>query len=350
MDENINSGSLQSVVLLVDDQAMIAEGIKRMLQDERDITLHYCQDPMDAMNMAVEVNATVILQDLVMPDVDGMTLVRFYRNHPMIKDTPVIVLSSKEDAKTKSEAFSNGANDYLVKLPDKIELIARIRAHSKSYTAQKERDDAFRKLRSMQDEISRANAELEEKNKILHRMSTYDGLTNIPNRRCFDEALAKEWEQALREKTTLSLIMVDIDFFKPYNDFYGHQGGDDCLQKVARVMDETIKRESDLVARYGGEEFSVIMPNTDADGAMKIANELCNAVQAGKFPHEKSKVSEFVSISLGVATVHNGQGFEAKHLLLVADKALYEAKESGRNHAEHMIFEDVSPDELNEAV
>ena len=114
-----------------------------MLADQDDIVFHYCQNPADAIKTATEIGATILLQDLVMPDVDGMTLVRFYRNNPTTRDTPVIVLSTKEDPKIKSEAFETGASDYLVKLPDKIELIARIRAHSKSYIAQKERDEAF---------------------------------------------------------------------------------------------------------------------------------------------------------------------------------------------------------------
>jgi len=139
-----------AVVLLVDDQAMVAEGIRRMMADQPDIQFHYCPDPKQAIQQAVNVKATVILQDLVMPDVDGMTLVRFYRNNPATRDIPVIVLSSKDDAKVKSDAFYQGATDYLVKLPEKIELLARIRAHTKSYLAQKERDEAFSTLRKLQ--------------------------------------------------------------------------------------------------------------------------------------------------------------------------------------------------------
>ena len=327
-------------VLLVDDQAMIAEGIRRMLAEEADIAMHYCAEPMNAVSMAIEVGATTILQDLVMPEVDGMTLVRFYRNHPKLKDTPVIVLSSKEDAKTKSEAFENGANDYLVKLPDKIELIARIRAHSKSYVAQQERDEAFEKMRSMQDEISKANEELEEKNKMLHKLSTMDGLTGIANRRCFDETLVKEWDRGRRNGTVMSLIMVDIDFFKPYNDHYGHQGGDDSLQAVAQTLESALKRAGDIVCRYGGEEFTVVMPNTDAEGAQLVAEDIRAAVQAKELPHEKSQVSDFVSISLGVSTVVPSEKYTSKQMILVADSALYFAKHNGRNRYHHIAVED----------
>jgi len=333
----------QCIVLLVDDQAMIAEGIRRMLADQPDITLHYCDDPMDAVNQAVSMQATTILQDLVMPDVDGMTLVRFYRNHPILKDTPIIVLSSKEDPKVKSQAFENGANDYLVKLPDKIELIARIRAHSKTYRVQKERDEAFKKLYAMQAEISRANEALAEKNRALEKLSTMDGLTGIANRRCFDERLAQEWQRASRTSTPLSLIMVDIDFFKPYNDCYGHQGGDVCLQQVAKALDVAVPRANDLVARYGGEEFVVVMPNTEAEGAQKMAAALNQAVQAEKLRHEKSTVSDYVSISCGVSTIIPSSEYTSKQLLMVADSALYRSKESGRNQYQYMAFEDADP-------
>ncbi|MBU1105298.1 MAG: SpoIIE family protein phosphatase [Candidatus Riflebacteria bacterium] len=138
-------------VLLVDDQPIVAETVRRMLVPEKDIIFHYCQNPADAMKMATEISPTIILQDLVMPDIDGLTLVKFYRKHPQLKDIPLIVLSSKEEATTKAEAFALGANDYLVKLPDKIELIARIRYHSKGYIALLERNDAYQALKKSQE-------------------------------------------------------------------------------------------------------------------------------------------------------------------------------------------------------
>lgn len=312
------------VVLLVDDQQIVYEAIRRMLESESSIKLHYCDDPKKAVDMAVEVKPTTILQDLVMPDIDGMTLVRFYRNHPALNNTPVIVLSSKEDPKDKSEAFSNGASDYLVKLPDKIELIARIQAHSRSYLAQQQRDEAFRELRELQ-------KELEAKNVELQRLSAIDGLTGIPNRRSFDEYIAKEWRRAVREETCLALLLIDIDFFKKYNDGYGHQGGDDCLRKVASALAGTMRRSSDMVARYGGEEFAVVLPNTDLDGAVVIAEELRLSVEQLALKHEFSDVGGIVSISLGAAGIPPQCGEDCASLIALADEALYSAKEAGRN-------------------
>jgi sigma-B regulation protein RsbU (phosphoserine phosphatase) len=141
-------------VLLVDDQPIVGEMVRRMLAPESDIVFHYCQDPTRAVIMAAEISPTVILQDLVMPDIDGLTLVRFYRKHPKVQDVPLIVLSTKEEATTKAEAFALGANDYLVKLPDRIELVARIRYHSRGYINLLERNEAYAKLLKSQQELA----------------------------------------------------------------------------------------------------------------------------------------------------------------------------------------------------
>src|SRR3569623_1533489 len=163
-------------VLLVDDQAIVAEAIRRMLATEENLEYHYCADPARAIAEAVEFQPTVILQDLVMPDIDGMMLLRFFRANPVTKNIPIIVMSSKEDPKIKSEAFELQASDYLVKIPDKIELIARVRAHTRSYLAQQQRDEAYRALRDLQ-------IELEKKNKELQRLSSLGGLTGVAHRR-----------------------------------------------------------------------------------------------------------------------------------------------------------------------
>lgn len=141
-------------VLLVDDQPIVGETVRRMLAPEQDITFHFCSDPAKAMEKALEIGPTLVLQDLVMPDVDGLTLVKFYRAHPKLKDVPLIVLSSKEEATTKAEAFAVGANDYLVKLPDRIELVARIRYHSQGYITLLERNDAYAALVKSQQELA----------------------------------------------------------------------------------------------------------------------------------------------------------------------------------------------------
>jgi len=323
-----------AVVLLVDDQPMVAEGIRRMIADEPDIDFHYCSDPRKAVQQATEVHATVILQDLVMPDVDGLTLVRFYRNNPATSNIPVIVLSSKDDPNIKSDAFSQGATDYLVKLPEKIELLARIRAHARSYLAHKERDQAFNALSKMQAQLETMNQELARSNQELQRLSSLDGLTGVANRRQFDETLEQEWQRAIRANMPLSLLFADIDFFKRYNDHYGHQAGDDTLKKVAEALKKTVHRPADLVSRYGGEEFVMVLPDTLLEGAVAVAHKVLNGVRNLNIPHENAEDSDRVTLSIGVATLHPREGEEPETLVEIADKALYRAKESGRNQVE----------------
>jgi diguanylate cyclase (GGDEF)-like protein/PAS domain S-box-containing protein len=167
--------------------------------------------------------------------------------------------------------------------------------------------------------------------KALERLSTMDGLTGIANRRHFDEFLDREWRRAARDKGKLSLVMCDIDFFKRYNDTYGHQKGDECLEKVAGVLNGTINRPGDLVARYGGEEFAVVLPDTDREGATRVAQTLQAKIEAMGLPHESSTVNKVVTISLGVATVSPAPGSSPGTLVAAADQALYQAKHTGRN-------------------
>lgn len=338
MSENSAKHSLQEhkiTILLIDDQAMIAEAVRRALSSENDIDFHYCQDPTKAIKLASEINATVILQDLVMPEIDGLMMVRYFRVNKATSKIPIIVLSTKEEATIKSEAFKLGANDYMVKLPDKIEMIARIRYHSRAYINQLERDEAFRALEESRQKLAEAN-------RTLQKLSSLDGLTGIANRRSFDEILKKEWNRAVRAEKSIGLIMLDIDFFKLYNDHYGHQGGDDCLKKVAKGLESAIHRETDFLARYGGEEFSAVLPDTDLNGAVKVAEEMRLAIQNLKLEHAKSKVADFVSISIGVSAIVPLQGMEPEALIAAADQALYRAKEDGRNRVKSGKITDLS--------
>lgn len=168
------------------------------------------------------------------------------------------------------------------------------------------------------------------RDELEHQMMK-DGLTGINNRRCFDDVIAKEWPRMLREQKPISLIMMDIDFFKPYNDEYGHLLGDDCLRKIARCLEESLLRPSDTVARYGGEEFGCILPDTSAEGAYLVAKSLQQAVANLKIPYEKSPVSQYVTLSMGVSTMEPSDGGSFTTLVKRADDLLYEAKKKGRN-------------------
>ncbi|RDH81228.1 MAG: diguanylate cyclase response regulator [endosymbiont of Galathealinum brachiosum] len=314
-------------IMLVDDQPIIAEGIRRMLANETDMELTYIEDPALAIESAVDLDATIILQDLVMPDADGMTLLRFYKANHETRDIPVIVLSSKEEATTKSEAFSYGASDYLVKLPDEIELIARIRSHAKNYILQKERDSAFYAL-------SQLKKQLESSNKQLHKLSMQDGLTGISNRRHFDEQLESDMDDARENQTPVTLILMDIDYFKVFNDSYGHQLGDECLKEVGALLAKACFNPQDMAARYGGEEFVVLLPGTTEINALKVAKRFAESLKKAQIEHKDSDANEYVTVSMGIATHDKGSKYDVKSLIEDADKALYKAKENGRNRVE----------------
>jgi two-component system, cell cycle response regulator len=181
--------------------------------------------------------------------------------------------------------------------------------------------------------IQRRQAEdqLRQLNLELKRLANLDGLTQVANRRRFDDYLAQEWKRSLREEQYLSLILCDVDYFKAYNDSYGHLAGDECLQKVAQTMSENVKRPADLVARYGGEEFVVVLPNTPAKGAHQVAATLKHQLEELQLPHAQSLVKPYVTMSLGVASVIPRSNLSLEDLIACADVALYEAKRQGRN-------------------
>jgi two-component system chemotaxis family response regulator WspR len=324
LDDVKTSDENAAMVLLVDDQAMIGEAVRRGLANQDNIDFHFCADPHQAIHQAELIKPTVILQDLVMPGLDGLTLVREYRNNPLTRDIPIIVLSTKEDPLVKSAAFAAGANDYLVKLPDTIELVARIRYHSRSYMTLLQRDEAYRALRVSQQQLLDTNL-------VLQRLMNSDGLTGLSNRRHFDEYLELEWRRAMREQGQLSLMMIDVDYFKAFNDSFGHLEGDEALRQVGKAIRASSSRPSDLPARYGGEEFAVVLPNTSPGGARLLAEKLRQTVAGMNIPHNAPVPGSVLTVSIGLSTVVPEVGSHSRQLIQSADKGLYAAKHNGRN-------------------
>jgi diguanylate cyclase (GGDEF)-like protein len=181
--------------------------------------------------------------------------------------------------------------------------------------------------------VKERTRELEQANQMLARFSYLDAVTGIANRRNFDDGLELEWRRLNREPGPLSLVMIDIDHFKPFNDTYGHQKGDECLKLVAQTLRHTLHRPGDLCARYGGEEFGVILPGTDAQGALGVAESLREAVEGLAVPHSGSSVAAVVTISVGVAALMPEDGGSGQALIEAADKALYQSKHTGRNRS-----------------
>jgi diguanylate cyclase (GGDEF)-like protein len=192
------------------------------------------------------------------------------------------------------------------------------------------------KLQQEIEQNQEARATFQKLKQELQNLATIDSLTQIPNRRRFDEYLNQEWDRLTREQEPLSLLLCDVDFFKRYNDTYGHQAGDSCLRNVAQTISRTAKRTSDLVARYGGEEFTVILPNTNRFGAMIIAETIQTQIENLQIPHSQSDVSEFVTVSIGIASQIPSRNDSVETIIAKADRALYLAKAQGRNR---VVFE-----------
>ena len=197
-------------------------------------------------------------------------------------------------------------------------------------------------LKNYSDELTITNMKLTDLNEELKRISSSDGMTGIANRRYFDEYLEREWQRAKREKVPLTLVMLDVDFFKSYNDTYGHMAGDECLKLIASMLKALPKRTADVVARYGGEEFAIVLPNTDRRGAAVVGEKVRVGVEKLGVEHKASSISKHVTVSVGVAVIVPKQDDLSPIIVATADRALYQAKVGGRNQIK--VAEDIVPD------
>ena len=267
----------------------------------------------------------LVLMDVFMADSEGILSLKKVKSLESMKDVPVIIITENSSLEDMLSVFEIGATDYIIKPVDnRIELIARINS---AVSLKKEMD--IRKARER--ELLEITKLLKESNIKLEKIASTDSLTNVANRRYFQEYAEREWRRAQRSSIPISIFMMDIDFFKLYNDRYGHQQGDDCLRRFASAIKDTFKRPADLPARYGGEEFIAILPETNINGALIVALGLLKSVEALNIPHEKSKVMNKVTFSMGIASMVPGLDSNIEKLIARADRALYKAKEEGRN-------------------
>lgn len=298
----MNSIFEQATVLIVDDAkeniTILAEllrsdyKIRAATNGEKALEIVFSDNPPD-----------LILLDVIMPGIDGYEVCKRLKADSQTKSIPIIFVTGKVNEEEEIFGFNMGAVDYIKKPFNAVIVKARVSMH----------------------------VELKQYRDYLENMSYIDGLTGIPNRRKFDEYLESTWNLAIRASIPISMVMMDIDLFKQYNDNYGHQGGDTCLTKIAHALSSVIVRKTDFIARYGGEEFVCVLPNTDLDSAFIIAEKLRLAAVELKIPHALSSVGEFVTISAGVATMMPAKNSPNSELISSADKALYTSKKSGRN-------------------
>lgn len=307
----------QANILVVDDSPENLQVISAVLKQDYRVKVAINGERALALATSAE-PPDLILLDVMMPGMDGYEVCARLKQNPVTARIPVLFVSSRDDEEDEARGLSLGAIDYIVK-PIRPSIVqARVRNH----------------------------IELKRSRDLLEQLTTQDHLTGISNRRRFDDSLAQEWQRAAREQTPLSLVAIDIDHFKAYNDHYGHVAGDLCLQRVAQALSLAVGRVGDMVARYGGEEFAVLLPDTDASQATIIGQRLCAAVRALRIEHLAAHDRQHITVSIGAASalpaftttpglLHAGHPASARdaarHLFEQADSALYCAKQSGRD-------------------
>ena len=290
-------------ILVVDDMTTTLLLLHDLLKDTYEVKI--AKSGTKALEILESPNdIDLILLDIEMPDINGYDVCKRIKNNEQTKNIPIIFITGRTSQEDEEYGLSLGAIDYITKPFNKT--ITKLRL--KNYL------------------------ELKMKNDMLEKLSMYDALTNIRNRRFFDETFEKTFSEIKRDKKSLAVLMIDIDFFKPYNDNYGHGQGDETLRKVAKALEKTIKRASDFVARYGGEEFVILLKDINKDGVEAVANNLLNAIRELKITHEFSKIENYVTVSIGVSYYNSSSDITKLELLLKADETLYNVKNSGRNN------------------
>jgi diguanylate cyclase (GGDEF)-like protein len=273
----------------------------------------------------------LVLLDVRMPEMDGYKVCERLKANPETRDIPIIFLSALNDTEDKVQAFAVGGADYVTKPFQAEEVLARV--HHQIVILRQRQQLILQNLQLRQEiqQREQAEAKLQQANLELRQIANTDSLTQIANRRCFDQTLKHEWQRLKREQHPLSLILCDIDYFKNYNDRYGHPAGDVCLQRVAQIIANCINRSADLVARYGGEEFAILLPNTHQNGALTVVESIRAELAALQIPHPTSAVANHITLSAGIACFLPTQTSSYQALIAAADAALYQAKQQGRD-------------------
>jgi diguanylate cyclase (GGDEF)-like protein len=296
------SKKAQPKILVVDDDPINLQILAQALTEQYQVVL--ANDGKKALELSLSQNPDLVLLDISLPKMDGYQVCRALKNNSKTKNIPIIFITGHDSDESELKGLQLGAADYFTK-PFKIPLVLARTA---------------------------MQIDLKKKTDLLETLVDLDGLTGISNRRMFDRKYAEEWRRAKRRGSSLSLCLMDVDFFKQFNDHYGHAMGDKCLKLIAQELQKVVRRAGEFVARYGGEEFVLIMPDIDEDHAVAFTNQLRQKVVDLAIPHEHSSCSEVVTMSFGIAfTAMTNRKMSKEDLLTAADEQLYIAKNQGRN-------------------
>ena len=287
-------------LLVVDDQRINILVLNELFRNDCEVFM--ATNGEQALQICRAQLPDLVLLDVQMDGIDGFEVCRRLKADAESRNIPVIFITAQGGEADEVRGLQLGAVDFIAKPINPVIVRARVQTH----------------------------LTLKLQSDLLRSMALFDGLTGVPNRRKFDEQLLRDWRQSQREQTALSVILIDVDHFKRYNDHYGHQAGDAALQAVARVLDGTLKRPHDLLARYGGEEFVGVLPNTGLSEAVELAERMQAGVRALNLEHSGSPEAQVVTISLGVAAVVARSDLAPQALVEAADQQLYAAKQAGR--------------------
>ncbi|CAH1656865.1 MAG: diguanylate cyclase [Chelatococcus sp.] len=295
-------------ILIVDDEISNIEIINATLEDDYEIS--FALSGEQALEAARLILPDLILLDVLMPGMDGFEVCRRLKADSLLADVPVIFTTGLGDTDHEVQGLELGAIDYVTKPIHPVILRARVGNHIE--------------LKRMRDQLA--------------EMALTDALTGLSNRRRMENTLTGAIARLAGSGDWLSLVMLDIDFFKEFNDTYGHLEGDRCIAMIAAALRRALKRASDLPARYGGEEFACVLPGADAEIASAVAEDIRSRIASLDIPHESSLVSPFVTVSIGVATARCEQGMSPDLWIAKADDQLYLSKADGRNRISHATF------------
>jgi len=334
-------------LLVVDDNDSNRQLLHRHLLRHGYQNILLAEGGRQAVEMINQQPIDLVMLDIQMPDVDGYEVLNYLKSYESLAQIPVIMISALDDINSVVRCIEMGADDYLAKPFNHVLLEARVsacleRKRLRDYNefqklelatanhnfslANNQLEEVNQSLLETNQILQNERQELEEANQKLGQIANLDGLTGIPNRRYFDHILTRELLISGEKQELFSLLMFDIDYFKQFNDTYGHLAGDDCLRKVAKLADETVHRPRDWVARYGGEEFAVILPGTGAAGASAIAEKIRQGIEDLHICHARSKVSEYITVSLGVYFTRPNLHLNPTEMITKADEALYRSK------------------------